>query len=571
MLEPVHAVEQLAAALENLPPRALAVYSERCLRSQRTTLEELGKRFEVTRERIRQIEVKVAKKLQRVPIDLSWLSHARAMRLRDVAHLLGADDSVAAELTAQNPRSMYALGIAAYLHLGGAVLLRNFVVSAAAWDSVETALQETRTHPQTPLTSLLRRIERDLPGMSSAELAAFLVAEGIVAHSESAPKRTNAERVSEAFAAAEGPLTRRALMTATGLTERQVASVMNRKDRFMWVGRAVFAPTDWGMPTYHGTEQALVDELQERGGAATVSELIDAVRTKFGCTESSCFVYLSASPRLRREREEVYLRSGNDFDIGPGNPSRQRRVYSDRNQGLVWAIDIDGDVLRGSGRAVPPAVAAYFGVAPSSPVSLDFPGTAVTLRYSGILVAASSLRVPAEAMGAKQGDRLLVRMPTRGEWSLDVARVAEPFDSCALAFAGARNDDESHPYRSLAACCWQSDARLLRETLWDRNEDRLLSLLGLTPDDPRGNVINLDDLDSMLGDGRPSRRELASTAGLGPQGLAPDAGEKRARLSSVGSSLLVRRVSELTNLNPRDIEIALLGSALGDFPPDPNL
>ena len=283
---------------------------------------------------------------------------------------------------------------------------------------------------------------------------------------------------------------------------------------------------------------------------------------RFDCTEVSSLIYLSSSPRFQRDGDAVYLRTAGQFKPLPGNAARQRRVYSDLNGGLVWAIDVDGEVLRGSGRPVPPAVAAYFGVTPAGSVRLELPGTAATLQYSGALVTTSSLRIPAETIRASQGDRLLFRLPDRGDWMFDVARQNDDSATSALAFVGMGDREADNPRGALAASCWQADPTLLRETLWDRREERLLSLLGVPPTDPRGNVLDLRQVDGLLGERRPSRHELASSAGIGRQGLATDAGDGRARLNSTESTLIVRRIAEITGLSQREIELAAFGSPI---------
>jgi RNA polymerase sigma-32 factor len=55
----------LGAALEKLNPRERDILTERRLKDDPSTLEELSHRYAVSRERIRQIEVRAFEKLQR--------------------------------------------------------------------------------------------------------------------------------------------------------------------------------------------------------------------------------------------------------------------------------------------------------------------------------------------------------------------------------------------------------------------------------------------------------------------------------------------------------------------------
>ena len=56
----------IARALEGLNEREREIFVERRLRDQPLTLEELGTRYGVSRERIRQIEVKAFEKVRAV-------------------------------------------------------------------------------------------------------------------------------------------------------------------------------------------------------------------------------------------------------------------------------------------------------------------------------------------------------------------------------------------------------------------------------------------------------------------------------------------------------------------------
>jgi DNA-binding CsgD family transcriptional regulator len=289
------AVDRLETALSELPPRQRDVLVERRLVSKRKTLDELGQILGVTRERVRQIERRAENKLRSLGLDFEWPFGDRLVRIAEAVEYLGGSPDVVAEIRdGTNAASGEAVGIRAYIYLAGVSVATGYVGSGPAWAHLEAALTQLDGFNSAALPLIRRKLERLIPNITSEELAILLSDRGIrlstgeVRRSEG----TNLDRVKAAFATAGRSLSKAEVAQATGLSQRQVSAVLGRGEEFDWVGRGLFAPADWRLPPYAGTEQALADELRYRGGAAGVSELIAAVQMKFGCTSSSCQIYL---------------------------------------------------------------------------------------------------------------------------------------------------------------------------------------------------------------------------------------------------------------------------------------
>ncbi|WP_298728279.1 RNA polymerase factor sigma-32 [uncultured Ferrovibrio sp.] len=83
--------EWLVESLKELSPREQLIIVERMLKDEKTTLEELGSRLGVTKERVRQIETKAFRKLQNLVLRRSKQANERpAQRLEDLSGFAAA-------------------------------------------------------------------------------------------------------------------------------------------------------------------------------------------------------------------------------------------------------------------------------------------------------------------------------------------------------------------------------------------------------------------------------------------------------------------------------------------------
>jgi hypothetical protein len=250
------------------------------------------------------------------------------------------------------------------------------------------------------------------------------------------------------------------------------------------------------------------------------------------------------------------LASGADQKIEPGNPARQRRVYSDLRGGLIWAIDVDEDLLRGSGRGVPASIAASLGATRFSEIFVEAPGGPLRIKRSGIGIQMSSMRKTGQALSAEQGDRFLLSLPLGGDYRWDlVRRRRDERLECCLAMVGRRLSNDWP--RVLARVCWQNDDSLWQETLWDRSETALLELLDLPIVDPRETILNIGRLNDLLIEHAITRAEVSRQAQLPVYVFNEDAGEGLARLTSVETTLVLRALKELTEHTDDDLHSTL--------------
>jgi hypothetical protein len=563
----IEAFEAIREVVQSLPEREVRIYALRHVRRrQRPTLEDIGREIDCTRERVRQIESKVHSKLSDAMSHVTelfdwsipngvvgWPTAVDALGFppRPVPDWDAADETSHDEITQQVVLSR--------LHLEER---SGYVAAKEAWLQLQETLSTVKEANGITIGMIRRRLESLVQPLDSEFLASLLTDSGLTLGSdgtiETKPK-TQQEVVLRFFERAGQPLTRKQVIDGTGLAEGQVRGLLQRRGVFSWVGKGIFAPSSWGLPLYEGTEAALKEALKARGGTAPMAELTQEVVKRFGCTAVSCKTYLMSSVLFERQGGMVSLATGADRQIEPGNPARQRRVYSDLADGLVWSIDVDEDFLRGSGRGVPASVAAHLGATRFGETMLEAPGGALRIKRSGVGIQLSSMRKVGEACSAQPGDRFLLRLPVGADHRWDLVRRNETNPTeCCLAMVGQPFSD---PWTEvLAQACWQRDTSLWQETLWDRGETALLSLLELPLTDPRGTILDIAQLDQLLLQHGITRADVSRQADLPVYVFNEDAGEGLAKLTSVETTRVLRALEQLVDQSAGELHHALFRS-----------
>ena len=553
-------------AVKRLSERERLVYAfRRVRRDKKSTLEQIGKEFGCSRERVRQVEQKIrstlatsvllARPLLQPPSDeiLGW--NLGGERLGFPPRPIPSWDEV-------DETSIDEIAQHAILEGLGLRESSGYIAAAETWTSLQKTLENLRESEGMTLPMVRRKLESVIDPLDSEFLAALLLRAGLQIDDTGTivgKPRTQQDAILHIFAQEGRPLTRDEVIQRSGLSQNQIRGILQRKGVFGWVGKGIFAPTSWGMPVYEGTEKALRDVIEEQGGAALIADVIHEVVKRFGCTEVSCKMYLSSSPLFQRQGEIVSL-ARDDQPINPGNPARQRRVYSDLQGGLVWAIDIDADALRGSGRGIPPSIAAALGASKLQETMLEAPGGRVTIKRSGIGLQLSSVRRMVDTFEGEEDDRILLRVRGIDDYRWDFVRRSGPGGSALALRMIGQAAEEPWP-ATVSKACWQEDGTLWRETLWDRNEKALLDVLEIPEEDPRGNVLNLDVLEHLLTYYEIKRADVARNAGLPSYVFNEDAGNRLAQLTSVETTLVVRSLAHLTTENQDSLQETLFGSA----------
>lgn len=148
------------------------------------------------------------------------------------------------------------------------------------------------------------------------------------------------------------------------LNPRGVRQRLMDDPRFVRVNlRGEFALPDWGYDEYTGIADEIAEELARRGGTATVSELVARLVERFGVAENSVRMYVQ-TPRFVVDGGTVRLRRPDEPYEVAASIAEARGCFQLSPDSLAWLLNVDADVLRGSGRAIPVAIATFLGVDP---------------------------------------------------------------------------------------------------------------------------------------------------------------------------------------------------------------
>lgn len=192
---------------------------------------------------------------------------------------------------------------------------------------------------------------------------------------------------------------------------RATRARLQEDDRFIRVDMTRIALRSWGMEEYSTIAEEIDQELERRGGSADVDNLVAALVARFSLREGSIRSYVYA-PMFVLEGNTIRRRTSAD-PYGPVPPLAEvPGCYPIGADGLSWRVEVTADTLRGSGRPLPAAIAAWLSVTPGGRRSLTATGGVVRVTWPETSVMGPSLgsiRFLVEGVSARLGDQLLLR------------------------------------------------------------------------------------------------------------------------------------------------------------------
>lgn len=390
-----------------------------------STLDELGSRLGVTRERVRQIEQRVVKSL------LKSAHGAVGRRSTSLAARLGAAVPLGSTPFEDSLRwvirdvdvSMAALGADVLLYLAGPYKEDD------GW-LIRSPDQGRLTAARSDLLSSVD--EGDV--LAPADVTKVLTSAGILEplHERWIDHLDLFRRTQHGLLRWDGstldklyrllrlrgqPATTEELLSELGetLNPRGIRARLMEDSRFVRINlRGEFALPEWGHDEYTGIADEITEELDRRGGSVSVSALIALLVDQYGVSESSVRTYAQA-PRFVVEEGMVRLRRADEPYEVSCSIAETRGCYQLSPSQLSWLVTVDTDILRGSGRALPTAVAAFLNVRPGGQLRLrlDHSPDGATTPIAWNLTstagpAIGSLRSLALGAGAGHGSLLKV-------------------------------------------------------------------------------------------------------------------------------------------------------------------
>lgn len=467
----------------------LTVLDQRLL-TKSHTLDEIGRALGVTRERIRQIEGKVRAKTGMLAASptgwpLKWRAETLASELGDFAPINSEHTRrILDRVTEQTPASEQITEL--LLYLGGPYLSRE------GW-----YVREGFTLP------VARDMWSDLgaPGiLESARVSGWLATKGM--HSRFVDNwltdfgrvRRDAGMVldwsgtvvdkCEILLRLRGtPLDAESLveLIGEGNSARSVRQRLFADPRLMRVNRNDWALRDWELEEYTGIADEIKQRINEWGGSAPLSRLIDELVRQFDVNRGSVRLYAEA-PMFEIHDGIVTLREDGATFRGDTDLSRCRSIFDLGAGRYTFLIAVDAGVLRGSGRGIPAAFADVLGVRPGSPVEfVSDAGTRLTITWpptAALGPSMGSTRLLAMEVGAEAGDAIRLEFDTE-IGVLSVFRVQYPElqtlsqQEQVASLTGILAAD----IRSALAVAIHADSSSVERALRARGDDRVADLL----------------------------------------------------------------------------------------------
>jgi hypothetical protein len=195
-------------------------------------------------------------------------------------------------------------------------------------------------------------------------------------------------------------------------------------ERFMRVDMTRVGLRSWGLEEYSSIAQEIDREIEAQGGSADIDDLIATLVTRFNLRETSIRFYLNV-PMFILDGVTIRRRTSADaYDPFPP-VTDTASCYLLSADVLTWRVEVTTDTLRGSGRQMPPAIAAWLGVTPGGQRSLSAEGGAVRVSWPETSTAGptlGSMRLLVEGVDGRAGDQVLLRFK-RDEGTVDLTRI----------------------------------------------------------------------------------------------------------------------------------------------------
>jgi hypothetical protein len=483
-----------------------AVFAARSLSPGAPTLRAIGERFGLTRERVRQIHGRAERQVE------SLLSTERFAPLRWKAYSLRAALGASVPVSSEAYRSVMD-SVVGVCNPDQQVPLARFLLRLAGY--YEDAGWMVRKDAGDLNLLALEEAADEYGLIDALHVDQMLDAAGIAPtdHDAMLERIGGLRRLGDRIALWKGSVVDKAVrvlaVRGTPASADELAAVIgegysiralrNRlfaDARVARVGKNQWALRAWNLEEYTGIADEIAEEIERRGGTAQLSFLVDVLTARFGVAETSVRAY-AQTPRFVVEDGVVRLRRA-DESIGlSAKIADTKGCFQDSSDSVTFCIPVDKDVLRGSGRALPAAVALFLGVLPGGErvfrAGQSQGGEDMSLLVTWPIAsvagpALGSTRALAVRQDATEGDLLRLRFD-RLDGVVRTARVRarELGDLTPLeqleALTGLSELDSSTVGDRLAAALGVDRSRL-RSQLHRRGDASLISLLPTATMDP---------------------------------------------------------------------------------------
>jgi len=475
-------VDELTAVIADLDDRQLALLRDRALADKPVVLDELGARYGVTRERMRQIEKKLKEHLATAfgpDTSVSALLAAMRVEIQPIAplqRLLERMPELARIVPGTDKPLWHVLD-----RLDDAF---EVVDGWAAAPGVRMAKDRTLAmlddlvddHGVVEVAAVAAVLPLPAP-----ELEAWLTWCGVSLADGWALTRTRSmdDHAAAVLAIAGEPLALEEIASRIGrdLNLRSLANRLNDDDRFVRTDKAVWALAGWGHEQYSGLRAEIARLLQKAGGEIELQALVDDLCGRFDVSPGSVQTYASSG---EYELRAGMVRRRATRAVPRKRPEDTKRLY---RVGETWCfrLVVNHEHLRGAGLTVPYGVATAAGCAPGETITLVSRLGPQAVRWTGTQPGLATIRRFLEDMGVGEGDIVFLRFGPGDVFDVGPAPEANGSDPVrgALRLVGVgRVDGDPTPVLAVAAGLDKgAKPRRVLSTFRRRGDEEIVALL----------------------------------------------------------------------------------------------
>lgn len=449
---PPSLAESLTMLLFSFDEREYAIATQRLMAEQPSTLDEIGKEFNITRERVRQIE--------------------KALR-NEITTLLDGEfhlsERLAAMFEAEGPILCYATAARIIPELESTVEPEGFAILPLISNLCSPTFSTSDGWLATPsIDDAVKLVKTDLPQAADEYGVVDLAPSASHANAEQHERetrnftnwlaysdvmlyknhailgRTQGDRAAAVLSVEQHPLTTEEI--AERINAGNARSLANRlavDERIMRVDIGTWALREWGLEEYSGIRQEIRERIERNGGSVRLDALVEELSSQFSISPNSVVTYASTLPFLS-SHGVVTLADEERYDVPDANPYDVARMFRIPG-GWALRITVNAEHARGSGSILPLAIANILHMRFGDTVELDSPLGVQSVYWTGTSVGLGTIRRFVLDGMIQVGDEALLEFMDDGSFTVELVR---PLNGNAL-----------HDALALAACPQTADAR----------------------------------------------------------------------------------------------------------------
>lgn len=449
---PPSLAESLTMLLFSFDEREYAIATQRLMAEQPSTLDEIGKEFNITRERVRQIEKALRNEITTLLDGEFHLSERLAAMFEAEGPILRY--ATAARIIPELESTVEPEGLA-ILPLIGNLCSPTFSTSDGwlATPSINDAVKLVKTDlPQAadeygvvdlaPSASHANAEQRERETRNFTDWLAY--SNVMLYKNHAILGRTQGDRAAAVLSVEQHPLTTEEI--AERINAGNARSLANRlaiDERIMRVDIGTWALREWGLEEYSGIRQEIRERIERNGGSVKLDALVEELSSQFSISPNSVVTYASTLPFLS-SHGVVTLADEERYDVPDANPYDVARMFRIPG-GWALRITVNAKHARGSGSILPLAIANILHMRFGDTVELDSPLGVQSVYWTGTSVGLGTIRRFVLDGMIQVGDEALLEFMDDGSFTVELVR---PLNGNAL-----------HDALALAACPQTADAR----------------------------------------------------------------------------------------------------------------